>query len=610
MRKYLNALLGFSILTIVMTYPLILKITSYIPGFFSTDEPFGAMWSFWRIKYSFLNNLSLKHTDLIAYPFGIDIFSSGFISYIWLGLTHLLSIITTPVLTWNIQIIINLFLTAIFTYYLVFFLTQSRLAGFLGGIVFSFSPAFFVRIWQHLGLTYWQWIPLILLSTILLRENSTRKRFVLLILSFLFLFSFDFSIMYLSLVSLFSFLVFSFLHHWRMKIKQSGLFKLDLVYLKKVIFAGIIAVIVLLPQFLPLIKDYLNPPKSPLGPSAFNPYHRPFEDLFTQSAKPLSYLLPAVVHPVFGKFTERFICSPLYGVSFTEHTLYLGWVPLGLAFIAFKRWKKNRKLRTMNYELRTKEDFYIGFFIFLAIVAWLFSQPPWWRIGPIRIFMPSFFMYKILPMYRAYCRFGIVVMLAIAVLAGFGLKYIIANRKSQIAKTATAILFCGLVLFEFWNWPPYKVIDVSKVPQVYYWLKDEPGDFAIAEYPLDADSPNEMYKFYQTKHEKKIINGTIPGTYANKVAQEIRKLSEPKTAGILKWMGVKYVVVHHEDYLNSELLEVREEFNKISENPFLRLVKTFPPQECPVKNIMCTAKSGRIDVYEVIALPREPDFAK
>ena len=43
-----------------------------------------------------------------------------------------------------------------------------------------------------------------------------------------------------------------------------------------------------------------------------------------------------------------------------------------------------------------------------------------------------------------------------------------------------------------------------------------------------------MYKFYQTKHEKKIINGTIPGIYANKVAKTITKLSDPHTAGILK----------------------------------------------------------------------------
>ncbi|MCX5656727.1 MAG: hypothetical protein NTZ48_00590, partial [Candidatus Omnitrophica bacterium] len=185
----------------------------------------------------------------------------------------------------------------------------------------------------------------------------------------------------------------------------------------------------------------------------------------------------------------------------------------------------------------------------------------------------------------------------------------IDNNKIENKKILIASLFCGLALFEFWSWPPFKVIDVSKVPQVYYWLKDKPGDFAIAEYPLDADGPGIMYGFYQIKHEKKIINGTFPGTYANKVAKTIIKLSEPKTAGVLKWMGVKYVLVHRDGYFNSGLVEVVDEFKRIPQNVALRLIKTFPPQECPSKT-MCTEKTGAIDVYEVVAEPIEPIVKK
>ena len=163
-----------------------------------------------------------------------------------------------------------------------------------------------------------------------------------------------------------------------------------------------------------------------------------------------------------------------------------------------------------------------------------------------------------------------------------------------------------LNLREFWNYPPFKVIDVSKVPSVYYWLKEQPADFAIAEYPLDSDSPNEMYKFYQTKHEKKIINGTIPGTYANKLAQTITKLSEPNIAGVLKWMEVKYVLVHQDGYLQTDLIKDREELEEIPRNLGLKFIKNFPVRECPQKNIMCVQKTGPIDVYEVVASPIKP----
>jgi hypothetical protein len=211
-------------------------------------------------------------------------------------------------------------------------------------------------------------------------------------------------------------------------------------------------------------------------------------------------------------------------------------------------------------------------------------------------------------MFRAYCRFGIVLMLAVAVLAGFGFKFFLERFKSRNTKFAVTALFCGLVLFEFWNWPPYKVIDLSKVPAVYYWLKEQPKDVVIAEYPLDYDSPNELYKFFQTVHERKIINGTIPGTYANKVAQEIRRLSAPRTASILKWMGVKYAVVHKDDYLKTDLIEDKEDMEGIRRNPGLKFVKSLPPQECPDPKLMCVQKTGQIDVYEIVASPLSPNL--
>jgi len=355
----------------------------------------------------------------------------------------------------------------------------------------------------------------------------------------------------------------------------------------------------MLPQIISVAKGMLASKGS--APSAFNVYNRPFEDLFDQSARPLSYLLPAVVHPVFGSFTEQFAGTELYGSSFTEHTLYLGWVTLILAFIAFRR---RKSVADPN------ERFYIGFFAALTLAAWLFSQPPWWKIGNLKIYMPAFFIHQVLPAFRAYCRFGIVVMFAVSVLAGFGLKFLLESRKSRKSKAGLTVLCCGLLLFEFWNYPPFKVIDLSRIPQAYYWLKDQPKDTVIAEYPLDQDAPNEMYRLYQATHEKKMINYTVPGTYANKVGHTVAKLSDPGTAERLKWLGVKYVLVHKGEYLKTELTEDKVELGKISNNPGLKFVKDFPAENCPDAGIRCVRETGPIDVYEVIAQPKEPKVAQ
>ncbi len=587
----------FLIIFIGMTYPFIFKINTCITGFFSSDENIAPLWDSWRIKYSFLHGLSFTHTPMIAYPFGVDLYASGFLTYSFQMLFYSISIFTTPALTYNMILIFNLFLSAIFTFILVKRLVKNRMSAFFSAMIFAFCPYQFARAWQHLSLTYNQWIPLVLFLAIRLKESYSRKNRVLFFLSLLLALSFDFSVMYFTVVALGIFLVYVLFHNWKEKLfKNRQLLKEDLIYLRKVAVLGILVFIVLLPQFLPIIKNRFLLPVTTA--SAHNPYRRAFEDLFAQSARPLSYFLPATVQPVFGKFTEQFIGSPLYGVSFTEHTLYLGWVPMILAFVAFKVWRKKRKLLAFGYQ-HSAENFYIGFFIFLAIVTWFFSQPPWWQIGPLKIYMPSFFMYKVLPMFRAYCRFGIVLMLAVAVLAGFGLKFVLEKIKSNKAKITIASLACVLVIFEFWNWPPYKVIDVSKVPAVYYWLKEQPEDIIIAEYTLDADSPNEIYKFYQTVHEKRIINGTIPYTEANKIIQSLVNLSDRAVTAKLREWGVKYVLVHCDNYLRTELVDVIDEFKEIPQNTDLRLIGSFPAAECPDKNIMCVAKSGPIDLYEV-----------
>lgn len=565
-----------------MSFPLVSKISSGIPAFFSTDEPYGVLWNFWLVKHSGTNFLDSFDTDFIAYPFGIQIKGIGFL---WFLIIHILSLLFTPILAYNIQVIINFFLNFIIVFYLVWFLTSERLSGFISGLIFAFSPYLFVRAWQHLGETYLWMLPMVLLGLFLLK-NKPILRFKIFTVSALLISTINFNAVYYIILVMGVYFVSTLITYfknrddYRSKVNKS-------IIIKNYIFVSIVAFILAIPQFLPIIVKIFTSQSSLT--SAWNLYHRPFEDLFEQSARPLSYFLPAAVHPLFGKFTEQFMGSKLYGMSFTEHTLYLGWVPLILAFIAFRGWKKKRK-----------ESFNVGFFIFLAVAAWLFSQPPWWQIGSMKIYMPSFFMYKILPMFRAYCRFGIVLMLAVAVLAGFGLKFILEKFKSSKARIAITALTCVLILFEFWNWPPYKVIDLSKFPNVYYWLKAQSADSVIAEYPLDADSPNEMYRFYQTAHEKKIINGTIPGTEANRAAKNMVKLSKKETTDKLRQWGVRYVLVHRDGYLQTDLIVDKEELNNIPKNSALRLIKNFPIQDCSEKGIMCIEKTGPIDVYEII----------
>ncbi len=587
MKKTVYILIIFILLEIAMTYPLFFKVTDHVPGFFSSDESFSIPWAGWFNKFASVNHLALIKTDFISYPFGVELYKK--IGFIWLGVNYLLAILTTPILTYNLQVLVNFFLAAFFAYSFVYFVSKNRISAFFSGIAFAFCPYMFVRTWQHLGDTYIWVIPFALYGFALLSSEVTKKRMLVFSLGIISM-SIGFNFLYAGLV-LVLFSLFFFLRELRNKTLVSNK---NQKLIKAAIFAFLIFCLVMLPQIISVAKGMLA--SKGMAPSAFNVYNRPFEDLFDQSARPLSYILPAVVHPLFGGFTEQFVGTELYGASFTEHTLYLGWVPLVLAFIAFRRRKRGEN---------SGDRFYVGYFVFLALIAWFFSQPPWWKIGNIKIYMPAFFIHQILPAFRAYCRFGIVVMFAVSVLAGFGLKFLLYSFKTRKSKAGLVLLCSFLLLFEFWNYPPFKVIDLSRVPQVYYWLKDQPKDSVIAEYPLDQDAPNEMYRFYQVTHEKKMINYTVPGTYANKVAHTVAKLSDPGAAARLKWLGVKYVLVHKGDYLKTELTEDKEEVARINSNPGLKFVNTFPVESCPDSDIRCVRETGPIDVYEVIAQPKE-----
>lgn len=583
MKKNLVVSAFFVLLIIVTTYPLVFNINSFMPAFFSTDESFGIIWNAWLGKFVITNHLAFAKTDFIAYPFGIALYSK-LIAYVWFTINFLLFVLTTPVLSYNLQVLFNIFLTAFLTYLLVFYLTKNRFSAILSGIIFGFCPYMFVRSWQHLGATYLWPIPLFLLFFFRLKDDDSLKVRVFFILSFI-LSTVNFDITYYLLVTCCCFTIFLLFN-----------FKKNAAFVKKIVLLMTISFIILAPQAFPILKNIIFNRNS--VPLAQNVFHRPFEDLFVQSSRILSFFLPSVAHPLFGEFTKQFVGTQLYGISFTEHTLYLGWLPIILSLFAIRCWKKKTNVRL-------KDNYYIGLFLLLAVVAWFFTQPPWWKIGPLKIYMPSFFMYKVLPMIRAYCRFGVVVIFSVSVLAGFGLKFILDKIKGRNLKIVITGAACLIVLFEFWCWPPYKVLDVSLFPAVYSWLKDQPDDTIIAEYPLDAVSTNEMYKLFQTKHEKKMINGTTPGTPANIFAKTITKLSDSKTAGVIKGMGVKFAIVHHGDYLETGLVEDKIELEKIPQNKGLKLIGIFPPEVCPDREIMCIRKTGPIDVYEVIAEPIE-----
>jgi len=202
-------------------------------------------------------------------------------------------------------------------------------------------------------------------------------------------------------------------------------------------------------------------------------------------------------------------------------------------------------------------------------------------------------MYKIFPMFRAYARFGLLAIIAVSILAGVGLKYILDKIKSSKKRLALVISISFLVLFEFNNIPPFRVTDITHPPAVYKWLSEQKGDFLIVEYPIGESAEGETYVemdylFYQRIHQKKLVNGAIPGTEAYNIIQKIIKITDSGIPVLLKELGVKYAIAHLDRYregTDKRAVDVVGEAPDLSKSAGFKLISRF----------------GDDEVYEVVA---------
>jgi len=246
---------------------------------------------------------------------------------------------------------------------------------------------------------------------------------------------------------------------------------------------------------------------------------------------------------------------------------------------------------TRHSSLVTRHQRGVSFFVFAGIVALIFSHAPWTDIGPFRIFFPSYFLYKIAPMFRCYARLGALIMLSVSVLAGIGLAGILQKIKFPKKQGILVAIIILLVFIEFAPTFPVPMINAVNPPPVYEWLSKQEGDFIVAEYPLEGDSE---YFFWQRIHQKKLVNGALPGTRADEVRKEIISILDPRTPGILKYLGAKYVILHSGKYATSDEVAIIGEVPDIQKQLGLRTVKSFPEAE----------------VYEIIAPPIKPEVSR
>ena len=225
----------------------------------------------------------------------------------------------------------------------------------------------------------------------------------------------------------------------------------------------------------------------------------PRADLFRYSATWWSYLVPPVEHPLLGATAHRVWAAAGVREGLLEQQVSLGWGIVALGLIAVSRW-----LVPGSNVRQPASLAYVPVLAIVAMAALVCSLSPERTIGAFTVVRPSALLYYVVPMFRAYARFGVVVQLMAALLAGIGVDYLrrVGTRRARIVCLALVALAAG----EYAVAPSALWRNVLPTT-AHRWVTRQPGRIRV----LDCTPPNQESQSVQwlTGYRVTLLGGSI-----------------------------------------------------------------------------------------------------
>jgi len=544
-RRHVGLLLLYLVLALGLSYPLILHISSHVPGSatWAFDE-YTFVWNNWLFKESALNLSSPLHTDLIFFPLGIDLVLHTF-NFFNAAVSLPLQMVMGLAAASNITLILGTVLSAYGTYLLTIYVlkragpclrpisssarAQSRwrhLAAVLAGIVYAFASnrAVYAAL-GHYDMATTQWLPfyaLYLLRTLDLvvgdGADTNSPRSVLsgrvvqscLLAGLFFTLSVLAEMIFGVFLGIFTLIVVAteLPRHWSARRRT---FLRSLVAVAAI---GVCTGILWSPVLIPIAREFGS------GQYALEGWG----EAQKLSADLRGFVTPTALNPLTGQdWVGELRAVEEGGARFADiNTVFLGFTTVVLALIG--AWAARHRARLWSWTV---------------VVFGLFSLGPLLQIAGrhefdldgIRATFPMpFALLHYIPVVqanRAPNRNSVLLMLGLAVLAGLGVYRVLAwvrshmpsrwlreSRWSTVAVVGLGVLLAGGVIVEHLS-VPAPLTDAT-VPEVYDQIAAEAGEFSVIQLPLGwrtsfgpIGSERTQIQYYQTVHGKPIIGGNI-----------------------------------------------------------------------------------------------------
>jgi len=431
-----------------------------------------------------------------------------------------------PVLAYNVLLLLSFALAGWGAYLLALELTGSVAPALFAGIAYGFSPYRFAQ-YGHVQILSSHWMPFAMLFLHrFLKSGALRP----LTIAFVFTFLQAMSSAYFSLF--FPTFVIIFAVAWVVSQPPAA----DAAWRRLLWLLPFLAAlaIVLLPFAWPYIKL-----RNEMG------FTRAMDENVKYSADVLSYLACSDANPLWGAL--------LAWPPTPEGPMFLCLSVLALAALSLRLCFS----RTPASEPSSDDRAAIRAYLISAVACFVLSLGPTIKFADRALCPgPYLVLYKFVPGYdglRVPARFAMILVLALAVLAAFGLKAALARLADRPRTRRVGLLaLFALLIVECWHVPldigPAPVGD--KVPQVYRWLAAQPDDIRLLELPLDIHRNDNTYMYFSAYHWKKLVNGRsgyVPPENIAKFLTILRFPAEP-CMDVLREIGVTHVLFHGSAY--------------------------------------------------------------
>ncbi|MDH4208650.1 MAG: hypothetical protein OEV76_07235, partial [Anaerolineae bacterium] len=419
-REHAVVLGLYLVLTVLLTYPLIIHFPSHVPGD-GSDDP-ALAWNLWWVKHAVVDlHANPLLCDYMFYPLGIDLtfytltIINGFTS---VPLQPLIGLVSAN----NVLVLATFVLSAYGAYLLSRYLLPKDThpsAPFLAGLIYAFSSnRFTYASLGQVNILSTQWIPFFVLFLIKSRRNPNRLHHPLLAAVFLLLTGYT-EFTYASFIVIFAlvYLLYCLVTEgWR----RNLLFVRNLAVMAALFVMGMSPILLRMWRVMAVEGDFLV---EGLG----------FANVF--SADLLGFFVPSHLHPLAELWPGSFHFSYL-------NFVFVGYVVLGLAVYGAVRHFRHRG---------------VGFWIASAVVFALIALGPTLRVNGQEHELPlPFDALAALPFFKGNrypSRYSVMLTLCWAILASYGLHGLTSRMRQEAAKRITAVLLVGLVLFEHLSVP-------------------------------------------------------------------------------------------------------------------------------------------------------------